>query len=88
MEIGKIAAAAAGDQDLGADPVGMVEQQDFPAALAGRERAHESRRTGAQDDDVERLRCPGHCRFALLPVTGMATVERAGQRNGDSRPDF
>jgi hypothetical protein len=82
------AAAAAGDQDLGADLVGMVEQQDSSAALAGGEGAHESRRTGAQDDDVKRLRRPGHCRFALLPVTGTATVEPAGQRNGDSRPDF
>jgi len=88
MEIGKIAASAAGDQDLGADPVGMVEQQHSPTALAGSQGAHEPRRTGAQDDDVERLRCPGHSRFALPRVTGTATIEPAGQRNGDSRPDF
>jgi hypothetical protein len=35
MKIGKIAASAAGDQDLCTDPVSMLEQQDFPAPLAG-----------------------------------------------------
>jgi hypothetical protein len=47
MEIGKIAASPAGDQDLGADLVSMFEQQDFPAPLAGSQGAHESRCTGS-----------------------------------------
>src|SRR5258708_40294228 len=63
MEIGEIAAAAAGDQDLGADLVGMLEQQDFAAALAGRQGAHESGCTGSQYDDVER---PRRCRHSPL----------------------
>jgi len=46
MEIGKIAASAAGDQDLGANPVSMVEQQNFSAPLAGSQSAHESGGTG------------------------------------------
>ena len=41
VQIGEIAAAAAGDQDLGADPVGMVEQQDL-ARRAGRPSARTS----------------------------------------------
>ena len=35
MEIGKIAASPAGDQDFGAHLVSMLEQQDFPVSLAG-----------------------------------------------------
>ena len=68
MEIGKIAASTAGDQDLGADPVGMVKQQDFPAPLAGSQGAHESRCTGPQNNDVEHLRSCRHSPFAHLPV--------------------
>jgi hypothetical protein len=46
MEIGKIAASPAGDQDLGAHLVSMLEQQDFPVSLAGSQGAHESSCTG------------------------------------------
>ena len=60
MEIGEIATSPAGDQDLGANPVGVIEQQDFSAALTGRQGAHESRCTRPQNDDVERLRCCRH----------------------------
>jgi hypothetical protein len=33
----------------------MVEQQNLPPALPGCQRAHEARRPGTNDDDVERL---------------------------------
>ena len=69
IEIGEVAAPAAGDQDFRADLVGMVEQQDFFSALPGRQRAHEARGTRSQNDDVERLRC---CRHSPLPVSGSA----------------
>src|SRR3546814_5029185 len=41
VEIGEIAPAAARNQDLRPHPVGMVEQKDIPATLAGGQRAHQ-----------------------------------------------
>ena len=64
LEVGEIAAAAARDQDLLADLLGMVEQQHPAAALAGAQRAHQAGRAGADDDDVERL--PRHASAVLM----------------------
>jgi hypothetical protein len=55
VAIGEVAASAARDQDLLADLLGMVEQQDPSAALARPHRTHQARGAAAQDDDVERL---------------------------------
>ncbi len=40
VEVSEIAASAAGDQDLLADPIGAFEHQDAASALAGFNRAH------------------------------------------------
>jgi len=55
MQIGEIAAPAARDQNLGADPVGVVEEEDPAAALAGGQRAHQSGRACPEHNDIERL---------------------------------
>ena len=66
LEIGEIAAAAAGDPDFLADLAGMIEQQDLLAALARGQGAHQAGRAGPDNDDVERRRC---CRHSpLVPV--------------------
>ena len=56
VEVGEIAAAAARDQDLLSGRVGMVDEQDPAAALAGDGGAHQPRPAGAEDDRVVGLR--------------------------------
>ena len=70
VQIGEIAAPAARDQNLGADPVGMIEEEDLAAALAGRQRAHQSGCARAQDNDIERLGRFSHwsCHLAVVPA--------------------
>ena len=53
--VGEVAAAAAGDQDLLADAVGVLDHQHAPAALAGGDRAHQAGGAAADDQRVERF---------------------------------
>ena len=55
VEVGEIAAAAARDEDLLAEAVGMVEEGDAASALAGLEGAHEARCTTAENQCVEMM---------------------------------
>ena len=68
MQIGEIAAPAARDQNLGADLVGAIEEEDPAAALAGGQRAHQSGRARPQHNDIERFGRFGHC-AVIGPVT-------------------
>ena len=52
-DVGEVAAAAAGDADLLADRVVVLDQQHAASALPGRRRAHHAGGAGADDDDVE-----------------------------------
>ncbi len=54
-EIGEVGTAAAGDENLFADAIGMVEQEDATSAAAGFGSAEEARGAGAEDDDVVSL---------------------------------
>jgi hypothetical protein len=54
-EVGEIAAAAAGDQDLFADAIGVIEDKDAAATLACGDGGHETRCASAEDEDVTRL---------------------------------
>jgi len=53
VNIGEIAAASAGDEDLPARPIGTLEHGDAPAAAASFDSSHEASSAGAEDDDVE-----------------------------------
>ena len=53
VEVGEVAAAAAGDEDLLAGAVGVFEDEDAAAAAAGFDGAHEAGGAGAEDEDVE-----------------------------------
>jgi len=53
VEVGEVAASAAGDKDLAADLAVVFEEGNAPAAQAGDGGAHEARRSGAEDEDVE-----------------------------------
>ncbi len=55
MQVGEIAAAAAGDEDLLANAIGMFEHRHAPSALAGFDGAHQPRGSGAEHDDIESL---------------------------------
>ena len=52
MQVGEIAAAATGDQDLLADAIGALEQQDTASALAGFDGTHQAGGPGSENDDV------------------------------------
>ena len=54
VEIGKVAATAAGDANLFAELVIVLDQEDASAALSSHRRAHHAGGTSADDDDVER----------------------------------
>jgi len=52
VDVGEIAAAAAGDEDLLADAIGMIEDQDAAATLACSDGGHEAGCAGSKDEDV------------------------------------
>jgi hypothetical protein len=52
VQVGEITAAAAGDQDLLADSIRALEQQDTPAPLPGFEGTHQAGRAGSENDDI------------------------------------
>ena len=54
-EVGEVAAAAARDQDLLADLVGVLQHQHAAPALAGAQGAHQAGGAAARDDDVVAL---------------------------------
>ena len=53
MGIGKVAAAAAGNQNLLADATGTLENNNTPAALAGLHGTHEASGPAAENDHIE-----------------------------------
>src|SRR5438477_9756969 len=55
MKIGEIAAAAAGNEDLLSDPIGVLEHNHAPASPPGFDGAHQSGGAGACYDDIELL---------------------------------
>ena len=59
VEVGEVAASAAGDEDFRADFGIVLEHQDAPAAPASMHGAVEPGRAGADDDGVK-LHCFGH----------------------------
>ena len=62
VEIGEVAAAAAGDEDLFADAFRVVEQFDALAGARGFDGAEEASGAGAEDDGVAGLWWRGlHC---------------------------
>jgi hypothetical protein len=52
VEIGEVAAAASGDEDLLADAIGMIENHDATTALAGGDGSHEAGCPGAEHQDI------------------------------------
>jgi hypothetical protein len=53
VDVGEVAAAASGDEDLAAGQATVVEQGYAAAALAGNGGAHEACGSGSEDDGVE-----------------------------------
>src|SRR3954468_11055509 len=55
MKVGEVATAAARNQDLLANAIGMIEYNNSAPALASLNRAHQASRTSAHHDGIERL---------------------------------
>lgn len=53
VEIGEVAAASSGDEDLFASAFGVIQDSDGVASAAGLEGAHEASGPCAEDEDVE-----------------------------------
>ena len=53
VQVGEVAAATAGDEDLFARPLSALEHGDTAAAAAGFDRGHEARSAAAEDEDIE-----------------------------------
>ena len=53
VEVGEVAATAAGDENFFAEPVGVVEDGDAASALAGFDGAHQARCAAAENQCVE-----------------------------------
>ena len=53
IDVGKIASAPAGNEDLFAEPFVALDQEDRPAAPACLKSAHQSRRATADDDYIK-----------------------------------
>ena len=53
VEVGEVAAAAAGDENLLAQAVGVFEHGDAASALAGLDGAHQARCAAAENQCVE-----------------------------------
>ena len=55
MNVGEVAAAAAGDQNLFSDSVRVVQQGNPLAVFSGLDGAHQASRTCAENDDIKNL---------------------------------
>jgi hypothetical protein len=53
MQVGKVAAPAAGDEDLFADTLGPLQDSHAPSTPAGFNGAHQAGRSGAENDYIE-----------------------------------
>jgi hypothetical protein len=60
MEIGEIAAAAAGDKDLASRLAVVFHQSHSPSAPASHRRTHQPRRARAQNNHIELARRRAH----------------------------
>ena len=56
VNVGEITASPAGDENLLADSIGMLEYGDAPPAFAGFDRAKKSRGPGAKNQSVKVVR--------------------------------
>src|SRR5690606_6946736 len=68
MQVGEVAAAAAGDADLLSRAGGMVEQQHAAAALRRHAGTEQPRPAGAEDDEV--VGCCGHAVHCSVVMSG------------------
>jgi hypothetical protein len=77
VQVGEIAAAAAGDQDFLADSIRAFEHQDAPAPLAGFHSTHQAGSAGPENDDVV---FPIHAGLihAAMSLAGLANCWRYG----------
>src|SRR5207244_4934498 len=81
MQVGEIAASAAGDQDLLADPRGAFKNNDAAATFTGFDGTHEAGRSGPQYDGIVSLI------HASISLSGWMNTNssRAGQAMSERR---
>jgi hypothetical protein len=75
MQVGKVAAPAAGDQNLFADALGPLQHGHAASALAGFNGAHQAGRAAAENDYIETLHKKGKKPFTAKGAKGARQAE-------------
>src|SRR3546814_1113570 len=92
MQIGEIAATAAGHQDLLADAIGAFDHQHAPPARAGGRCTHQAGGTAADDDHVKMLHglwnwCVSRDRRVSFELGILVIASRIAAKQSSSAPD-
>src|SRR3546814_9360589 len=92
MQIGEIAATAAGHQDLLADAIGAFDHQHAPPARAGGRCTHQAGGTAADDDHVKMLHglwnwCVSRDRRVSFEPGILVIASRIAAKQSSSAPD-
>ena len=74
VKVGEVRAASAGNENLLAGVLGALDDHNAASAAASFDRGHQTRRTRAEDEDIDTVR------LHRLPL-----AERGGPRRGDRR---
>ena len=87
VEVGEVAAASAGDEDLLAGAVGVFEDQDAAAAASGFDGAHEAGSAGAEDEDVDfgGLAHRGRRGRSILQRIGALMIHKSKEQRAGNR---
>ena len=84
VQVGEVAAPAAGDADLLADLLVVVDEHDAPSALPRGRGAHHAGRAGTDHGDLEAR--GGHGRRFCLRQASAVRVRMMSARRAASRP--
>jgi hypothetical protein len=77
VEVGEVGAAAAGDEDLLADALGVVKQEDAAAATASGGGTHEAGGASSENENIKvRGGAVGHAGGTFSPSPGEALKSR------------
>ena len=86
VEIGKVAAAATGDENFFANTIVMLQQEHRPPAQSGGMCTHQARAAGAHNDGVKMIRSLAHAAKGLIHVEQFIGIKQAEGEVGQVFP--
>ena len=84
VNVGEVAAPAAGDQDLSPRLRIVLQQQNSPASLSRNSRTHQSRRAGTEHNHIEFANFAWHIFIVAEPLERILHPSAQGSRIADS----